>query len=78
MITFFKKFLAAFLYDELAFTRWIRGGMLAVAGGGVAFADQLAGTIGAPGAVKIIKTTAIICGFMAGAITAGEKNGKAN
>ena len=76
MIPFFKKFVQAFLFDDLAFIRWARGAMLGFAAGGIAFGDQLAGIIGAPGAVKAIKITAVCCGFVAGAITAGQKNPK--
>lgn len=78
MITWFRSVLwkgvVAFLFDPLAFVRWMRGLMLAVAAGGVAFADQLAALVGAPGWVKAIKIAAIVCGFIAGSITAGERN----
>lgn len=74
MITFLRRIFVAFLWDELAFTRWARGLMLMLAAGGMGFADQLAALIGAPGAVKTIKVAAVICGFLGGAITAGERN----
>lgn len=78
MITFFQRIAIAFLWDELAFVRWMRGLMFTFAGGGVAFADQIADIFGAPGAVKAIKLVAVLCMFLAGSITAGERNPKAS
>ncbi|MEM2161033.1 MAG: hypothetical protein QXN55_08780 [Candidatus Nitrosotenuis sp.] len=74
MIPLIKKLAKALLYDELTFVRWARGIAIGMSAGGVAFADQLAEAIGAPGAVKTIKITAAICGLAGGMITAGQKN----
>jgi len=81
VIPLIKRVFRAFLFDELAAVRWLRGATLAFAAGGLAFADQLASVIapdGAPepGVVRAIKIAAVICGFLAGAITAGERNAK--
>ncbi len=74
MIPLIKKLVHAFLFDEGAVTGWIRGFFLTAAAGGVAFADQVAEALGDPGAAKIVKITAIVCGFIGGTIRAGEKN----
>ena len=68
MIPLFWKLLHAFFLDERAFRRWLRGGLMAFAGGGIAFADQLGGVLGSPSVVKWIRVTAIFSGFVAGAI----------
>jgi hypothetical protein len=79
MITFLRRFVVAFLWDELAFVRWARGLMLMLAAGGVGFADALAEALGspAPGTVRAIKLASLVCGFLGGAITAGQRNPKA-
>ena len=69
-----KRVANAMLFDELAVRRWARGALLTFAAGGVAFADQLADLVHAPGAVKTIKVIAVICGFIGGAISHGEPN----
>lgn len=74
MIPLIKRLLYKFLFDEGAVTGWIRGAMLTFGAGGIAFADQVADIIGAPGAVKTIKLLAVGCAFVGGAIRAGEKN----
>ena len=74
MIPFFKKFFDALMNDELAFRRWMRALLMAVAGSGMMWADQLAEIIAAP--VKWLKVTAVICGAIAVAINLGEKNPK--
>jgi hypothetical protein len=66
----------AFLYDELAATRWVRGVAVAVAIGGTAFANELSGIVDAPGLVKTIKVVSLSIGFIAGSITA-SRNTKA-
>jgi hypothetical protein len=76
MIPFFRKFFRALFFDELSFVRWARGSMILFAAGGVGFADSIAVLVGAPGAVKTIKIFALVCGFLGGAITAGERNPK--
>jgi hypothetical protein len=63
----------AFFLDELAFRRWVRGGLMGFAAGGLAFADQLGGLLGAPDAVKAIKVASVVCGFIAGAIQSSAK-----
>lgn len=76
MIPLIKSIAHAFLWDELAFTRWARGTMLGVSACGVAFADSLAAIVGdgSPGLIKTIKVASVVCGFLAGAITAGQRN----
>jgi len=74
MIPLIKRLVMAFLFDEGAVTGWIRGAILMFSATGIAFADQIASDIEMPGAAKTIKLVAVICGFFAGAIRAGEKN----
>lgn len=79
MIPLIRRLKTAFLYDELAVTRWLRGLVLLLGGGGIAFADQLAGILGegaSPGFIKGIRVASLVCLFAGGAITAGEKNPK--
>lgn len=73
MLPLLAHLFRAFFMDELAFRRWVRGGMLAFAGSGYAFAEQIAKEISAPGAVVKIKLLAIVCGFIAGAIQSSAK-----
>lgn len=68
MLPLIRKLLHSFFFDERAARRWLRGGLLAFAGGGLAFADQLSGLVGAPGAVKGIKIASVVAGFIAGAM----------
>ncbi|WP_242394862.1 hypothetical protein [Anaeromyxobacter oryzisoli] len=77
MIPLIKAIIHALLWDELAAIRWLRGACLTFAAGGVAFADQIAGILGeagAPRVVQAIKLVAVACGFLGGAITAGQRN----
>lgn len=73
MLPLLRSILHAFFQDELAFRRWARGLMLAFAGGGLAFAEQIASVIEAPGAVKKIKVASIVAGFIAGAMQSSAK-----
>ncbi len=73
MIPFFRRFLVAFFMDPLAFRRWMRGGMMAFAGSGYAFAEQIAKELAVPAAVTKIKVAAIVCGFIAGSIQSSAK-----
>jgi hypothetical protein len=73
MLPLIRKLVVAFFLDELAFRRWLRGGLLALAGGGMAFAGDLADLIGAPGAVKTIKVASVVAGFIAGAMQSSAK-----
>jgi len=68
MIPLLRKLLHGFFFDERAARRWIRGGLMAFAASGVAFADQLGSALGSPTATKWVRVTAIIAGFAAGAI----------
>jgi hypothetical protein len=74
MIPLLQHLFHSFFFDELAFTRWLRGGCLAVAASGLAFADQLGALLAAPRIVLYVKVSAVVCGFVAGAITAGQRN----
>ncbi len=74
MIPLIKELWNALLHDELKVRRWLRSLLMAFAGSGLAFADQMASAIGAPGAVKTIKIIAVICGFISVAINLGDKN----
>jgi hypothetical protein len=69
-----QNFFGRLWNDELFARRWGRAALMAVAAGGLAFADQLASVIDSPGAVKTIKVMAILAGLASAAITAGEKN----
>lgn len=79
MIPLLKSLFIAFFMDPLAFRRWMRGGLLAVAGGGLAFAGDIGDLINAPGAVKGIKVVSVMAGFIAGAMqSSAKKNGSTN
>jgi hypothetical protein len=73
MLPLLVRLIHAFFLDELAFRRWMRGGMLAFAGGGLAFSDQIAGVLGVPEAVRWIKVASIVSGFVAGAMQSSAK-----
>lgn len=77
MIPLIKRLINSLLFDELAAIRWIRGFLLALAGSGAAFGDQLADVLGVPEIGSWIKGASIVAGFIGGAITAGERNPKA-
>jgi hypothetical protein len=74
MIPLLKHLLSRLLNDELAVRRWGRAALMGAAAGGLAFADQLAAILEAPGLVRAIKVVAVVCGFLSLAVTAGEKN----
>jgi hypothetical protein len=74
MIPLLKRLWYAVRYDELAVRRWGRALLMGLAGGGIAFADQLAAVLEAPGAVKAIKAAAVGAGFVALMINAGDRN----
>lgn len=74
MLTLLKRLWRKLLYDEMAVRRWGRAGLMAVAGSGLAFADGIAGVLEAPGAVRAIKLTAVIAGFLSVAINLGDRN----
>lgn len=74
MIPLFKHLLDKLLHDELAVRRWGRALLMAVATGGLAFADQLAQILGSE--VKAVKIAAVVAGFLSLAVTAGERNAK--
>ena len=74
MIPLFKRLVKAMLWDELAARRWMRGMLLACSAGGIAFADQLAALLEDPELVRTIKIVALVCGFLGGALTAGQLN----
>jgi hypothetical protein len=68
MLPLLLRLFRAFFCDELAFRRWLRGGLFAFAGGGLAFAGQIAEVIDQPSALKTIKVISVVCGFIAGSI----------
>jgi hypothetical protein len=74
MIPLLKDLWYRFRYDPLFVRRWGRAALMAVAGSGLAFGDQLAAVLDAPGAVKAVKIVAIVAGLLSVAITAGERN----
>lgn len=74
MIPLAKRIVRALLWDELSAIRWIRGGLVAISVGGATFASELAEIVDAPGIVRAIKIAALVCGFAAGSVTAGERN----
>ena len=75
MMTWIKKFIDAFLYDEMKFRRWARTTIMALATGGLAFADQLASVVeGGPRLIKAIKVIAVVCAGISVAINLGDKN----
>ena len=67
-----KKLWNTLLNDEVMVRRWGRALLMALATGGMGFADQLAAVLGAP--VRWIKIAAVIAGFIAVAINLGDKN----
>ncbi len=69
-----EKLLYALLNDEVAVRRWLRAGLMAVAGSGFGFANEIATVINAPEMVQKIKMAAIFCGFISVAINLGDKN----
>ena len=76
MLPFFKKFFYSLINDEMKFRRWMRSLLMALATGGMGFADQLAAVVSAP--VKWVKVVAVIAGFISVAINLGEKNRNAD
>ena len=72
-----RKVFDKFLNDEMAVRRWGRAALGAFATGGLAFGEQLAQLVEAPGAVKLIKLAAVVAGFLALAVNLGEPNPKA-
>jgi len=76
MIPIIKKFFHDLLFDELAVRRWFRAAIMALAGSGMAWGDQLAAILGTP--VKSVKIAAVVAMALALTITAGEKNKEAS
>ena len=74
MIPLFKKLIAALLYDDLAVRRWLRAAVMAMAGSGMMWGDQIAANLGTP--AKWVKVCAVGCMIIAGIINLGEKNPK--
>ena len=69
-----RKFWDSLVNDELAVRRWCRSLLMGVAGGGIAFGDQLAALVQHPGLITHIKVASVVAGFISLMITAGEKN----
>jgi hypothetical protein len=74
MIPLLKKLIDVFLNDEVKVRRWLRACLMAFAGSGLAFADQMAGLLGNAGLTNKIKVAAVVAGFISVAINLGEKN----
>ena len=72
MITLWRKFLQAFLYDEQAFKRWIRGGLNAAAtiGGQLVIDPAWSSWTGKQWLVHMVPPA---IAFIAGAVTYGDK-----
>jgi hypothetical protein len=68
MLPLIARLVHAFFFDERAARRWLRGGLMAFAGGGVAFADQLGAALNSQSAAKWVRIAAIASGFVAGSI----------
>jgi hypothetical protein len=60
--------------DEAAARALIRGAVHALGLGGVAFADQLAQLVHAPGMVTAIKVASLTAAFVGGNIIGGQTN----
>lgn len=74
MLTLLKRLWRKLLYDEMAVRRWVRAGLMGLAAGGIGFADQMAGLIDAPGAVRTIKLVAAAAAFLSVSINLGDRN----
>jgi hypothetical protein len=66
-----------FWLDESAFERVMRAVLFGWAVTGLGFADQLAAVVSAPGLVRAIKVSAIVCAALGAVIRAGDKNAPA-
>ena len=76
MIPLFRHLIDKVLHDEAAVRRWGRAALMGIAGGGIAFADQLAAALDMPDYIKAIKACAVVAGFLSLMISIGEKNAK--
>jgi hypothetical protein len=81
MIPLLRKLWNALLNDEVAVRRYLRATLMALATGGVGFADQIAAQIGPAwppaelGALVMkIKIIALVSGFISVMINLGDKN----
>lgn len=72
MIPLLKKLWESFLYDDMKVRRWLRAALMAMAGSGMAWGDQLSQILGTP--QKTIKVATVACMAVAVAINLGEKN----
>jgi hypothetical protein len=77
VIPLLSDFFYAFFFDERAARRWLRGGLLAFAGTGLGFADQLGAALGSAGIAKWVRVAAIVSGFVAGAMQSSAAKKKA-
>lgn len=77
MLTLIRKLFDKILFDDKAVARWLRGTLLGFAGTGLAFSEQLAAVLPGSVAAEKIKVAAVVAGFVAGMVTAGDKNPKA-
>ena len=74
MIPFFRRVLRLFAYDEAFFERFFRSILMGLAGGGIAFGDQLATIVGLPGWGRAAKVAGIVAGAISLMVAAGQKN----
>jgi hypothetical protein len=73
----FSDFWVTLMNDEVAVRRWGRSALMGIAGGGIAFGDQLAALVNSPGMVTKIKVASVVAGFLSLLINLGEKNAPA-
>lgn len=73
MVTLWKKFIDAFLHDEMAVKRWARGGLnfAATIGAQLVVADSAWATWS--GKQWLLHSVPAIVAFFAGTVTAGDK-----
>jgi len=75
VIPIIKQFWHDFFYNGTFFVRTVRASLGAFALGGMGFADDLARELGdgSPGLIKAIRVSAVVSGFLAFMLGAGDK-----
>ena len=74
MIPLLKQFWHDLAYSPEKATLWARSLLMALAGGGLAFAGDLAQLGFSPPAVQRVKVASVVAAFLASAMKAGDKN----